>query len=274
MTKAISAGALLVAALLVLNGDVAERGFVGLAAPVLALAFAALTGALLIADLRQPRRFALIFLRPQWRSWLVRGAFILAAYGALAVLWLLGGLFDQEWVVQVVALPAAVLAAGTAGYTAYLFGQCEGRDLWQTPLLLPLLLAQAVAAGAASLLIVAPLFDLDESVVTTLLWTLLGGVVAIALVAFCELSARGSAHVELAVAAMTRGRYWRRFWLLGVGVGLVVPMVVAAVLLAAVDDPTGGGAAALAAIAGLATVIGLFGYEDAFVRAGQAVPLS
>ena len=190
------------------------------------------------------------------------------------MLWLLGGLLDQEWVVQVVALPAAVLAAGTAGYTAYLFGQCEGRDLWQTPLLLPLLLAQAVAAGAASLLVVAPLFDLDESVVTTLLWTLLGGVVAIALVAFCELSARGSAHVELAVAAMTRGRYWRRFWLLGVGVGLVVPMVAAAVLLAAVDDPTGGAAAALAAIAGLATVIGLFGYEDAFVRAGQAVPLS
>ncbi len=274
VTKAISAGALLVAALLVLNGDIAERGFVGLAAPVLALAFAALTGGLLIADLRQPRRFALVFLRPQWRSWLVRGAFILAAYGAVAVLWLLGGLFDQEWVVQVVALPAAVLAAGTAGYTAYLFGQCEGRDLWQTPLLLPLLLAQAVAAGAASLLVVAPLFDLDESVVTTLLWTLLGGVVAIALVAFCELSSRGSAHVELAVAAMTRGRYWRRFWLLGVGVGLVVPMVAAAVLLAAVDDPTGGAAAALAAIAGLATVIGLFGYEDAFVRAGQAVPLS
>ena len=34
---------------------------------------------------------------------------------------------------------------GAAGYTAYLFAQCEGRDLWQnTRWLLPHLFAQAV----------------------------------------------------------------------------------------------------------------------------------
>ncbi len=139
------------------------------------MVFAAVTGALLIADLRQPRRFALIFLRPQWGSWLVRGAFILAVYGALALVWLLGGLLDQPDLIRVVALPAALLAAGTAGYTAFLFGQCEGRDLWQTPLLLPILLAQAVAAGAGVLLVLAPTFDLAEPIVTTLLWALVGG---------------------------------------------------------------------------------------------------
>ena len=30
----------------------------------------------------------------------------------------------------------------------------------------------------------------------------------------------------------------------------------------------------MAALAGLAAIVGLAGYEDAFVRAGQAVPLS
>jgi Tfp pilus assembly major pilin PilA len=30
----------------------------------------------------------------------------------------------------------------------------------------------------------------------------------------------------------------------------------------------------LAVIAGIAAIIGLFAYEDAFVRAGQSVPLS
>ena len=205
----------------------------------------------------------------------MRGAFILAAYGALAVAVAArrtarpGLAWSRWWRYR-----PPLLAAGTAGYTAYLFGQCEGRDLWQTPLLLPVLLAQAVAAGAASLLVLAPLFDLDESVVTTLLWTLLGGVVAIALVAFCELSSRGSAARRAGGGGDDARPIRRRFWLLGVGVGLVVPMVAAAVLLAAADDPTGGAAAALAAVAGLATVIGLFGYEDAFVRAGQAVPLS
>ena len=48
------------------------------------------------------------------------------------------------------AAPTALLAAATAGYTAYLFAQCEGRDLWQTPLLLPMLLTQAATAGAAA----------------------------------------------------------------------------------------------------------------------------
>jgi hypothetical protein len=44
--------------------------------------------------------------------------------------------------------PVSLLGGRRAGYTAFLFGQCEGRDLWQTPLLLPILLAQAVTVAA------------------------------------------------------------------------------------------------------------------------------
>jgi Ni/Fe-hydrogenase subunit HybB-like protein len=40
-----------------------------------------------------------------------------------------------------------------AGYTAFLFGQAEGRDFWQSPLLLPILLVQALVAGTAALLL-------------------------------------------------------------------------------------------------------------------------
>ena len=38
-----------------------------------------------------------------------------------------------------------------AVYTAFLFGQCEGRDLWQTPLLPVHLIVQALMCGAAVL---------------------------------------------------------------------------------------------------------------------------
>ena len=81
-------------------------------------------------------------------------------------------------------------------------------------------------------------------------------------------------HVELALQAMTRGRYAGRFWILGVGVGMVVPLLLAVVALGVLDDPTSPTGAVLGVLAGLATVVGLYGYEDAFVRAGQAVPLS
>ena len=42
--------------------------------------FSHITGGLLLWDLEHPERFYLIFTRPQWRSWLVKGAFIIAGY--------------------------------------------------------------------------------------------------------------------------------------------------------------------------------------------------
>ena len=47
------------------------------------------------------------------------------------------------------------LAALTAGYTAPLLGQCEARDLWQSRLLLPHLIAHAIVAGVAVVIIAA-----------------------------------------------------------------------------------------------------------------------
>jgi len=41
-----------------------------------------------------------------------------------------------------------IAAALTASYTAFLFGQAKGRDLWQSPLLGPQLMVQALLAGA------------------------------------------------------------------------------------------------------------------------------
>ena len=51
---------------------------------------------------------------------------------------------------------------------------------------------------------------------------------------------------------------------------MVYPIAVIVVALAV----GGGTATALAAIGGLAALVGMFAYEDSFVRAGQSVPLS
>ena len=40
----------------------------------------------------------------------------------------------------VLAIPLVLLALGAAGYSAFLFAQAEGRDFWQSPLVLPHLL--------------------------------------------------------------------------------------------------------------------------------------
>jgi len=109
-TKSIASGAFLLAVVL---------GFTGLlrwsddvtrwAAPLLALVFLGVTGVLLIWDLKHPFRFYLIFTRHHWESWLVRGSFIIGAYGAVVTVYLIAALAGSRIGEQVAGGIGAVL---------------------------------------------------------------------------------------------------------------------------------------------------------------------
>jgi Fe-S-cluster-containing dehydrogenase component len=143
-TKSLAAGAFLVPAL----QSLAEPRALRPGPSLVALIFLALTGLLLIWDLRQPARFLWTLTRPQWRSWLVRGAYLISAYGACLAAQVAVSLRGGE-APRLLTLVTALLAASSAAYTAFLFGQSKGRDLWQSPLLGPQLVLQALVAGAA-----------------------------------------------------------------------------------------------------------------------------
>jgi formate-dependent nitrite reductase membrane component NrfD len=266
VTKAVAAGVMLVAALLVLMRHADEQAAVGIVPPVVAGVFLTLTGVLLITDLKQPTRFHYLITKGNWESWLVKGAYVLMAFAIVCGLWFIGGLADASGLLKVLAIPAVLGALGTAGYTAFLFGQCEGRDLWQTPLLLPTLLAQAVTAGGATYAILDLFIDVPGG--DAIRWAFLGGLAATAALIGMELTSAGSRHVELAIHEMTHGQYSTQFWIGGIVVGLIVPAALVIIGLAA------GGLTALIAIAGVLALLGMFAYEDSFVRAGQSVPLS
>lgn len=265
VTKSIAGGALMVAGLAALLGH-AQTSIVSTVAPALALVFAAVTGVLLIIDLKQPKRFFYIFTRPQWGSWIVKGAFALAAFGGFGSLWFLAGIFNAPDLVRVISVPTIFFGALTAAYTAWLFGQCEGRDLWQTPLMAPVLLAQAVTSGAALLAIATIMFETPSSLNSLFTWCIFGGALAQMALVGIELTSHQTISVELAVAALTKGTYRKKF-LIGLWFGMILPVAVS--LTAVVSGNT-----SLNAIAGVLALIGLAAYEDAFVRAGQSVPLS
>jgi Fe-S-cluster-containing dehydrogenase component len=149
-TKSLAAGVFMVPAL----RSFLEPGAYPLRAGISLLAafFLAVTGLLLIADLRQPQRFLWTLTRPQWRSWLVRGSYAIAGYGLLLGLNIILG-FQRTDPPRLLVSLTLLLAVVTAVYTAFLFGQAKGRDLWQSPLLAPHLMIQALVAGAA---VVAP----------------------------------------------------------------------------------------------------------------------
>ena len=266
VTKALAAGVMLVAALMVLMGHSTEQAAVGVVPPMIGGAFLAITGVLLIADLKQPKRFIYLITKGNTTSWLVKGAYILGANALVLALWWIGGLADAGGMLKVLAIPAALLAAATAGYTAFLFGQCEGRDLWQGEMLLPMLLSQAAAAGGAAYLVMDLFMELPE--VTAVRWVTLGGIGAMAVVLAIEFSGSHTRHVEMALHTMSHGEHRGRFWS-GVLVGMLIPAFILIVAIA--GDMTSPGLPAAAAVA---VIVGMWFYEDSYVRAGQSVPLS
>src|SRR5262249_5300072 len=154
-TKSIAAGAVLcvTAARLLAGPD--QSSAIALPMGIVALLFLLITTVLLVVDLKQPKRFLYVILRPQWKSWLVRGAYFLVAYSIVVTPWLGFLLLGATSLGNMLLWPAAALAIPTAVYTAFLFAQAKGRDLWQSPLLSIHLLVHALLAGGAVWLMVA-----------------------------------------------------------------------------------------------------------------------
>jgi len=254
-TKSIAAGAYLMPLLLALLGILPWTSKLwGWGAPGAAMIGLALTGGLLVWDLEHPERFWMVLLRPQWRSWLVRGGFIITAYGGVLTAHLAATAVGRADVTPVLAWAGGPLGVLTEVYTAYLFAQARARDLWQSPLLPLHLAVQAFVAGGAVTVLLA---DAPE-VRGPAIWLYgLALILHLALAAGEVTMGHPTAHGALAARTMLRGRYAGLFWM-----GLALAL--AAVLVT-------GALPALGAAVGLA---GLLCYEHAFVQAGQCVPLA
>jgi len=254
--------------------------FIGFDAPtflsvgLIALVFMVLTTVLLVMDLERPERFLRILTRPQWKSWLVRGAYLLVAFSTVLALWWVIELaiwwnwIQGEWMAATrplflwIGLP---LALGTAVYTAFLFAQAEGRDLWRSRLLPMHFIIQAFMAGAAALMMAQGLATLDAELAR--LSRLVFGIGVGADLVVTLLGELGMKPISEAAAKarheITHGRYARAFWLGSIGLGHVLPL-----LFLAGTWPIAG------AVAGLLALVGLYIYEHVFVMAPQEVPNS
>jgi Ni/Fe-hydrogenase subunit HybB-like protein len=159
----------------------------------------------------------------------------------------------------------------TAIYTAYLFAQAKARDMWQNPLLPPHLLMQALLLGSASLLPLAIYVELNMvrpvSIILPLTWVLTISSLLHLLMIWGEVSlTHPTAHARLAIWEMVRGRYRNDFWM-GTILSLTGGLIPSLALFGALS-PT-------IAVAGAPfAVMGLMLYENAYVQAGQSVPLA
>jgi formate-dependent nitrite reductase membrane component NrfD len=148
----------------------------------------------------------------------------------------------------------------TVIYSAFLLGQAEGRDMWQSPLLPFQLFAQSVMVASGIFLVLGAFLPYPGfaflvfplSILVNLLFSLAG-----------KFSSFASEVAMLASREMTHGRFRNHFWWGGIVLGHVLPL--ALVLLFSVFALP---------VAVLCVIGGLFFYEYAFVMAPQYIPNS
>jgi Fe-S-cluster-containing dehydrogenase component/formate-dependent nitrite reductase membrane component NrfD len=273
-TKSIAAGAFLLPAIaLLINfeaiGLKSSRSL--LAGSVLSLLFQMITSVLLVLDLKRPDRFLYILLRPQWRSWLAIGAYILVAFGAVSSLFLLSSALSWNRLTYWLAIPGALLAIFAAIYSGFLFRQAEGRDFWQSRLTTPHLFFQAVVAGSSVFGLAAAWPLLHHTYIRGALAAGLIAHLAIMLVEALghrtgkrdRVASNSENDLAQAASLLARGPYRGWFWGGAVAAGTIIP---ALMILS--------GSTTILMVASLLALAGLLVYESLWIKVGQSVPLS
>jgi hypothetical protein len=206
-------------------------------------------------------------LRPNTDSWLVKGAWVLTVFGGVIAAAALARLAGYGEIASTLRYAGIATGAAAAGYTAFLFAQCEGRDLWQnTKMLLPHLLVQAVMLGGITML---PWFP-GEMYLAGLVGF---GAIAHLLFALHEVHSSHPTHnATLAASLLPRIPAFGSSKYKAFGVGLT--LTTAAGLLAPALASIGQLDAITAVVLVGLCYLGTFLYEQAYLRAGQLPPLS
>jgi Fe-S-cluster-containing dehydrogenase component/formate-dependent nitrite reductase membrane component NrfD len=269
--KSIAAGVLLLSALLLNVGFEADAPVLHVIGPFVALLFLGVTLAMLVLDLKKPDRFFYLLTKPNLKSWLTLGGYVLMIYGVLAGMWLAQGL-TQPAISPLVFWAAALFAIASAGYSAFLFAQARGRDFWQSPLLFWHLLMQSISAGAAVLMVIGSLELVSPfQFMSAQMFAWLGNALVVSLCAglamiFSDLFlSHGSEERRRSAELLSRGALWKQFWIFAVLLGVIVPLVL-------MFWPTRSLLPNM--VASLLVLLGLWMYENLWIKAGQSVPLS
>ena len=268
LTKGVSTGAMMLSALFWLLGD--SSPLIGLVGPIVSVAFAIATAVVLVIDLERPERFLYILTRPNWTSWLARGAFLLTAHGGIATLWILLYLAGWTGALSWLAPLAFVVALGATAYTGLLFAQGLARDLWQGPHQTIDLVVQAAAEGSAAMLLAAVVSGAPPGTLRALGLTLaLASAIHLGILVLEHLlTPSPTVHHELAVRTIRYGPFRNLFWIGALGFGGLLPLLF--VWLAGLA----GFSLALLALAAIAALAGSLAWEYVWVEAGQCVPNS
>ncbi len=217
----------------------------------------------LVKDLDRPERFAYVLLRPQWRSWLVRGGYALFIYSGLLVLCAASIFFQWQNFESLFFAVTAIFAVVSAIYTAFLFAQAKGRDFWQSPTLLFHMLSHSILGGAAIFALATFFMQTSTEWNSYIRFVLVGAIIFnLAILAAELMTPHATEDARRTAMMITSGRFSRKFWIGVLLMENLVPLVMVWFL-----TPL------FLFLVGCLVLIGIYINEHIWVRAPQSIPL-
>ncbi len=261
--KSIASGLLAVPAIGIALGRLSADRLRDTVLSTLILILMGITVVMLVSDLSQKHRFLKVLASPQHQSWLSRGAFLLVIYTVLCGTFWLSDLAGQLWLSLVLLWPVVLSGLLTAEYTASLLGQCDGRDLWQTPLLPVHRIVQALLASAAVVVLLPTTFGATVRTANLAVTVLCICLILHLLMILGEIAIPPSTdNAAYSIRLIARGPYATLFWAGAVALGGVLPLLL---LFTAANN------VAVMGLSGLLALGGLLAFECCFIMAGQRV---
>ncbi len=263
LTKAIAAGAFLIPT--IAGYEMFVPDLLKQIGAIIAFVFLTITGVLLIMDLGRPDRFLYVLLRPQWKSWLSRGAYIITVYGGLLTAWLAASFLGYDEILKFIEPFAIIFAVLSAVYTAFLFAQAKGRDFWQSPMLGVHMILHSLMAGFAVFLTVSFFLKFNIGLMAVLTYFSISAIVFHLITLAIELSTTHSTDdAQKTVEMIVKGQFSTDFWLGMVAVGNLIPLII----LLSFDNYI------IVASCVLLIFVGLAFAQHIWVKAPQQIPLS
>ena len=260
--KSLSTGTFIVAALSIfmgkLDGSLAWDLYTG----VISTIFLFITGLFLMLDLSHPERFYLIFIRPQWNSWIARGTFLIMFFGISLILFMIFRFLDSPGITFILRWTTVILGLLTSIYTAFLFGQAKGRDLWQNRLLPIHFLVEPIVAGCAVLILLGWVIPITFTEITWLRWVFVGSSIAnLALILIDLVNSHKDDNNHNVLRNLVYGKWGKYYW-----AAIIFSLISIGLIIIS------SGLSLLLVGASIGSLIGLFAYWHAFVGAGQSMP--
>ena len=190
-------------------------------------------------DLGQMSRAWRIFVTPSFTSMMAFNSWVyIALLVVCAVLWWLSYRPDRGWLRPVLVLGLLISIAVPSQSGAF-FGVVDSKPYWNSALLPFLMFTSAMAAGAATLLVVRSIVGRFESpgsprgiletvpAIAVLRWVVLGSLILYFFLEFAEFSIVLWNPLASApeISLILTGPYWWVFWLVHILLGGVIPLV-------------------------------------------------